>query len=233
MKMDKNFSSQISRAEELLSNLEQSLNKDLTKQDISNRTLNLTQEVLLKIRYLLDQAMYKFFEKRYLPKLSEREAKSARVYFPIVSKKEDIKSVLGRAKMADLETDNPDFYKFIESVQPYSKNYEWLKRFSKFANEKHIRLTPQTKEMARRVTVTRGKGSVSWGPGVTFGRGVSVMGVPIDPATQMPIPNKEVETKVEKWVSFLFEDSDVNVLWLCRKSVEDGQKIVKKLLESV
>jgi len=50
MKMDKNFSSQINRAEELLSNLEQSLNDDLTKKDISDRTLNLTQEVLLKLK---------------------------------------------------------------------------------------------------------------------------------------------------------------------------------------
>jgi len=48
--MDKNFSSQINRAEELLSNLEQSLNDDLTKKDISDRTLNLTQEVLLKLK---------------------------------------------------------------------------------------------------------------------------------------------------------------------------------------
>lgn len=233
MKMDKNFSSQINRAEELLRDLEQSLDNDLEKQNISDKTLNLTQEVLLKMRHLLDQAMHKFFEKHYLPKLSEKEAETAIVYFPIVSKKNDIKSVLGRAKMADLEMDHPDFYKFIESVQPYNKSYEWLKTLSKFANEKHIRLTPQTKKEAKRVTVTRGKGSVSWGPGVTFGRGVSVMGISIDPATQMPIPNKGVETKVEKWVSFLFEDGDVNVLWLCKKSVEDGQRIVKKLLEFV
>lgn len=86
MKMDKNFSSQISRAEELLNDLEQSLNNDLEKQDISDRTLNLTQEVLLKMRHLLDQAMYKFFEKHYLPKISKKEIKRVKVYFPIISK---------------------------------------------------------------------------------------------------------------------------------------------------
>ena len=59
------------------------------------------------------------------------------------------------------------------------------------------------------------------------------MGVPIDPATQMPVPNNVAETKVENWVSFLFEGSDVNVLGLCKKSVEDGEKIVKKVLEFV
>jgi hypothetical protein len=57
------------------------------------------------------------------------------------------------------------------------------------------------------------------------------MGVPIDPTTQLPVPNNTIETKIENWVSFLFEGSDVNVLWLCKKSVEDGEKIVNKVLE--
>ncbi len=144
-----------------------------------------------------------------------------------------MKSVLGRAKMSDLETNNHDFYNFLDSVQPYNQNYLWLKHLADYASEKHIRLTPQTKTETKRVTVSRGGGSVSWGPGVTFGSGVSVMGVPIDPATQMPVPNNVVETKVENWVSFLFEDSDVNVLGLCKKSVEDGEEIVKKTLEFV
>ena len=99
--------------------------------------------------------------------------------------------------------------------------------------DEDIQLTPQTKTETKRVTVSRGDGSVSWGSGVTFGRGVSVMGVPIDPATQMPVPNNIVETKVENWISFLFEGSDINVLWLCKKSVKDGEEIVKKILEFI
>jgi hypothetical protein len=109
----------------------------------------------------------------------------------------------------------------------------WLKHLTNYASEKHIRLTPQIKTETRRVTVFCGGGSISWGSGVTFGDGVSVVGVPIDPATQMPVPNNIAETKIENWVSFLFEDSDVNVLWLCKKSVEDGEKIIKKVLEFV
>jgi hypothetical protein len=168
-----------------------------------------------------------------LSNLSEADKKSAKVYFPIISKSDDLKSILGRAKMSDLEISHRGFYKFIDSVQPYNQDYLWLKHLANYASEKHIRLTPQTKMETRRVTVSRGGGSVSWGPGVKFGGGVSVMGVPIDPATQMPVPNNITETKVENWVSFLFEGSDVNVLWLCKKSVEDGENIVKKVLEFV
>lgn len=231
--MDQDIQSQLDRAKELLQELENACNTDLQAKDVSGKTKNLSQEVLLKIRHLLDQSVYKFFEKYYSPNLSGVDKKSAKVYFPIVSKKEDLKSVFGRAKMGDVETKHQDFYKFIDSVQPYNQDYLWLKHLADFASKKHIRLTPQTKTETKRVTVSRGGGSVSWGPGVTFGSGVSVMGVPIDPATQMPVPNNVVETKIENWVSFLFEDSDVNVLGLCKKSVEDGEKIVKKILEFV
>jgi len=233
MIMDQDFQSQLNRAKELLQELENACNTDLQAKDVSGKTKNLSQEVLLKIRHLLDQSIYKFFEKYYTPKLSDADKKSAKIYFPIVSKKEDLKSVFGRAKMNNIETDHQKFYEFISSVQPYNQDYLWLKHLSDFANDKHIKLTPQTKTETKRVTVSRGGGSVSWGPGVTFGGGVSVMGVPIDPATQMPVPNNVAETKVENWVSFLFEGSNVNVLWLCKKSVEDGEKIIKKVLEFV
>ena len=231
--MDQDIQSQLDRAKELLQELEKACDNDLRAKDVSGKTKNLSQEVLLKVRHLLDQSIYKFFEKQYLPSLSDLDKKSAKVYFPTVSKKEDLKSVFGRAKMGDLETRHQDFYKFIESVQPYNQDYFWLKHLASYSSEKHIRLTPQIKTETKRVTVSRGGGSVSWGPGVTFGGGVSVMGVPIDPATQMPIPNNVAETKVENWVSFLFEGSDVNVLGLCKKSVEDGEKIIKKVLEFV
>lgn len=231
--MDQDIQSQLDRAKELLQELERACNTDLQAKDVSGKTKNLSQEVLLKIRHLLDQSIYKFFEKYYFPNLSEADKKSAKVYFPIVSKKEDLKSVFGRAKMSDLEISHQEFYEFISSVQPYNQNYLWLKHLLDFVSDKHIKLTPQTKIETRRITVSRTGSSVSWGPGVTFGGGVSVMGVPIDPATQMPVPNNVAETKVENWVSFLFEGSDVNVLGLCKKSVEDGEKIIKKVLEFV
>lgn len=227
--MDQDIQSQLDRAKELLQELERACKNDLQAKNVSGKTKNLSQEVLLKIRHLLDQAIYKFFEKHYLSKLSDPDKKSARVYFPIVSKKEDLKSILGRAKMSDLGMKYCNFYQFLDSIQPYNQDYLWLRYLADYSSEKHIRLTPQTKtETRRRVTVG---GSVSWPPAVIFGKGVSVMGVPIDPSTQLPVPNDLVETKIENSISFLFEGSNVNVLWLCKKSVEDGEKIIQKILE--
>lgn len=231
--MDQDIQSQIDRANELLQELEKACNNDLQAKNVSGKTKNLSQEILLKIKHLLDQSFYKFFEKHYLPSLSKPDKDTARIYFPVIPKKEDFKSVLGRAKMSDLETRHHDFYAFIESIQPYNQGCAWIKDLASLASEKHTRLTPQTKIETRRVTVSSGNGSVSWGSGVTFGNGVSVMGVPINPITQMPVQNNIAETKVENWVSFLFEGTDVNVLFLCKKSVEEGEKIVKKILEFV
>ncbi len=101
--MNQDIQSQLDRAKELLQDLEKACNNDLQAKDVSGKTKNLSQEVLLKVRHLLDQSVYKFFEKYYLPSLSEADKKSARVYFPIVSKKDDLKSILGRAKWATLK----------------------------------------------------------------------------------------------------------------------------------
>lgn len=231
--MNQDIQSQLDRAKELLQELEKACNYDLQAKDVSGKTKNLSQEVLLKIRHLLDQSIYKFFEKNYFPNLSEVDKKSAKVYFPIVPTRDNLKSVLGRVKMGNLDVAHQNFYKFLDSIQPYNQDYLWLGHLATYASEKHVRLTPQVKVETRRVTVSNGNGSVSWGPGVTFGGGVSVMGVPINPVTQMPVPNNIVETKVENWVSFLFEGSDINVLGLCKISVDEGEKIVKKVLEFV
>ena len=125
--MDQDIQSQLDRAKELLQALEKACDDDLRAKDVSGKTKNLSQEVLLKVRHLLDQTIYKFFEKHYLSSLSDTDKKSAKVYFPIVSKNGDLKSVLGRAKMSDLETSHQDFYKLIDSVQPYNQDYLWLK----------------------------------------------------------------------------------------------------------
>lgn len=232
--MDKDIQSQLDRAKELLQDLNTALNADLQAQEVSGKTKNLVQEVLLKIKHLLDQVMYKFYQKYYWPHLSGDQRKAAKVYFPTVPKKADLKSVLGMAKMGDLELKNPRFYNFLDSVQPYNQDYSWLKLLSDYANEKHMGLAPQTKKESSRIIVSDKKGEeiLSWtAEDVAFGPGdILINGVPIDPKTKMPVPNDLLETKIERWVAFLFENSDINVLWLCKKSVEDGENIIKRTL---
>ncbi len=232
MNMNQEIQSQIDRAKELLTELKQACNQDLHNQTISEKTKNLTQEVLVKMRSIFDQAMYLFFEKEIKPSLKNEEVQMARIYFPIVTDKNALKSTLGRGKMADLEQTHSKIFQFIESIQPYKDSkYKWMEHFSKFANEKHVRLTPQKRFEQERITVTgQGGGSVSWTPqNVRFGfGGVKIMGAPVDPTTQNIVPTPGVTSKRERWVSFLLEDSNVNSLWLCETVVNEGEKIISK-----
>lgn len=238
--MDEDIQSQLERAKELLRELEKACDNDLQAKNVSGKTKNLSQEVLLKVRHLLDQAFYKFFEKYYLPNLSDSDKKSARVYFPIVSKKEDLKSVLSRAKMGDLETNYQDFYRYIDSIQPYNPDYSWLKNLAHYASEKHVRLTPQTRKEIKELRINSGGAGMALGQGASIKIGDGAM-IKIGNATIPGEQNINVNNpaqfygqgsqKIITWISFQFEDSNINVLQLCKKSVEDGEGIIKKILE--
>lgn len=216
---------QLNRAKELNKELENSCKSDLISRSISEKTKNLTQEILVKLRSSLDQAMYKFFEKKMLPRLNI-SPKNNKVYFPIVPKKSDLNASLGRSGIKDLNINYPKVFSFLESIQPDSEQYSWLGLLSKYANEKHIRLTPQKIIETKRRIVTNNSGSVSWGEGVTFGEGVSVMGAQMNPITQNIEPTEGIESRDEIWISFLIEDSNINSLALCNKSTNEVEKII-------
>ena len=112
---------------------------------------------------------------------------------------------------------------------------EWSRSLEYALNNhnKHQDLVEQTRYEARHVTVSKGSGSVSWGPGVTFGSGVSVLGVSIDHRTQMPVPNNVVQTEVVTWVDFRFSEVDESVLDFVEESVKNTTKIFKALKQLV
>jgi hypothetical protein len=153
--------------------------------------------------------------------------KPDRLYFPIrttahefgLAVSKDYPSLLGASKVV---------YDLIDSVQPYHD--QWLGQFNKLNNHnKHQDLVEQTRTEAKRVTVSRGSGSVSWGPGVTFEAGVSVVEVPIDPRTQMPVPNTVAKTEVVIWVDFRFKEIDQPVLPFVEASIKNVDKLFQEL----
>lgn len=152
-----------------------------------------------------------------------------RLNFPIRQTSQEFTQAINR-DFPDLDTNYNAVYSALEKVQPY--NDTWLGKFNKLNNNnKHQDLEEQTRTESRHVTVSsqQGGGSVSWGPGVTFGGGVSVMGVPIDPRTQMPVPNNQVKTEVVIWVDFKFRENGESVIPFIEKSIENIDSLFSEI----
>jgi hypothetical protein len=238
--MNEELSSQFVRARELQQDLIKSITNDLSDELVSTKTRNLTQELLVKIRSILDQVMYSFFENEILPCLDESEKKKAKVYFPIVSKKGDLKSVLGRFKVKDLDQTHPNIFNFLESIQPYNKNYEWLTYLVQYSNEKHIRLTPQKRIEHKRLSMgSNGAGiTLTGGASISLGRGASISiggrriygNQVITPDSNHIFSDPNLDIKKEKWVAFVFENSNINVLKFCEISINKTEKIINDFL---
>lgn len=238
----RDIKSQIERAEELLEELERSANKDLNTKKVSEKTRNLTQEILVKMRSVLDQTMRIFYEIQIEPALSSSGKKKARVYFPIVPKQSDLLPFLGRGMMKDLHKTHSDIYSLLDSVQPYQSGYEWMEHFKKYSNERHIRLTPQKRIESKRLVLGGDKARISIGEGakITLGKGASISiggkrifgGQTISTESKMIVGDPGI-AKMEKWVSFNFEKSNINSLSLCKTVVVEGSKIISELLSII
>jgi hypothetical protein len=180
------------------------------------------KNIFENLRSCLDYLAHDIFESK-----CAAENKPERLYFPIRQTEVEFKQAISK-DFPGLEQSAPAVYAVLEKIQPYHDR--WLGQFNKLNNHnKHQDLVEQTRTEARQVMVSREGGSVSWGPGVTFGSGVSVMGVPIDPRTQMPVPNTVATTQVVVWVDFRFEEIDQSALPFVETSIQRVTQLFQDL----
>lgn len=230
--MDVGLESILDRADELLHELEAEYDRCLRSKKVTERAKNMSHEVIEKLRNALDQALNMFWERHVAPRLSERQIEKARVYFPIANDLQSFHSILGRGFMQDLAQENEKLYSFLLVQQPFSsEGNEWLNLLAKIAARKHVRLLPQQSVETARITVSRPNGgSVSWNPNsVRFGKGVSIVGAPIDPKTQRIIPTSGVSEDVVTWVAFLFEEFGVNALAFCKQACKKTRLLIEDM----
>src|ERR1035437_793065 len=154
--------------------------------------------------------------------------KSDQLYFPIRQTAAEFTKAMDR-DYPGLETACLPVFGALEGIQPYRD--PWLGQFNRLNNEnKHADLVEQTRTEDRRGSVTRPSGgAVSWGSGVTFGSGVSVLGVSIDPQTQLPVPNNQVVTKITTWVDFKFKEGDLSVLPFIELSISRVELLFREI----
>jgi len=196
--------------------------KSLHEKNVSEDFKVLIKNIFENLRSCLDYVAHDTFETH-----CSAAKKPDRLYFPIRPTPKEFCTAIAQ-DFPGLETSAKNVYDLLESVQTYQD--PWLGQFNKLNNHnKHQDLVEQTRTEERRVTVSRDGGVVSWGSGVSFGPGVSIVGVPIDPLTRMPVPNNAAKTEVVIWVDFRFKEINQPVLPFIETSLEKVEKVFRDL----
>ncbi|MBN1342883.1 MAG: hypothetical protein JXQ73_09405 [Phycisphaerae bacterium] len=139
-----------------------------------------------------------------------------------------------------ISSSRPDIVATLESYQHYARpDNRWLPLFMELNNEnKHQRLTPQTREEARELTLESDGSSLSLGPGgsISLGPGARIdVGDMIIPGGQYiagDSPAKFVGSgrqTVTIWVSFRFESNGELVMPFLSNAVDSIRRIVDEL----
>jgi hypothetical protein len=207
---------------ELRKAYEASLNEKVVREDFKVSIKN----VFENLRSSLDYLAHDIFETH-----CSATRKPSKLYFPIRHTSHEFNAAIGKDYPGLPLAAKPVFC-LLESIQPYKD--PWLGQFSKLNNHnKHQDLVEQERTETRHVTVSGGGGSVSWNSGVVFSGNVSVMGVPIDPRTQLPVPSNLVKTQVIVWVDFRFKELGLPVLSFTEQSIQRVGKLFHQLLPLV
>lgn len=233
-KIYENIAVTLDSAEENLSKLLAEYERSLTAKNVTAKAVDLTHQICMQLRSVLDRIAYRCWSLKVAPHLSEKDhaAAKAHIYFPGATSQEAFDSTLGKWRLK--QADHPSLHSYLLGQQPFtSDRNEWLAvLFDLAVKGKHIDLTPQKRIEERRITVSvPNGGSVSWGPGVTFGGGVSVMGAPIDPRTQRIVPTPGITEKIETWVSFLIDGHNVNAVSFCKYACHETRRITQEMTD--
>ncbi len=236
MSRQKNIDAQIKRAQEILPKIEKEYNNSLHNKNVGEDLKLDIQTFCGHLRSALDYLANDIVEK-YCP-----GAKSGdRLYFPITDSDTSFKQ-----RMIDsypgLQTNCPDLYILLESVQTYFKNEnKWLSQFNKINNEnKHSDLVEQTRTETKQLNISSGGASMSLGQGasISLGHGASIQigGLTIlggqtintnSPAKMFGDGKQEIIT----WVDFKFNKTDVSALWLLKESLKQIQLINSEIVK--
>lgn len=224
MKGSQDIEALLTKAKKIKLDLDQHYKMALEKQNLGSEVKVEIKNIFENLRSCLDYIGHELFEK-----YCTGHVKPRLLYFPIRTSNADFIGTVN-SHYPGLATNCKAAFDLLEAIQPY--NDSWLGQFNILNNEnKHQALVEQIRTEARHVSVKSrsGSGGVSWGPGVTFGGGVRIMGVSIDPKTQLPIENTTVETSVVIWVDFQFADVRVSALPFIETSILKVEQLFKNL----
>ena len=184
--------------------------------------------ILEQLRSALDYCAAELHER-----FAVGSARKKRVYFPIAPRGSKSSDFLCRVRETMRGVENrQDIVDLLSSFQEFSDpDNDWLPDLRTVVNEnKHERLTPQRRTERERIQAQSSAGTVSWLKDcVSFGPGVSILGVPINQETQRPEPSNSLKVSSEIWVNFLFEGVGRSVLPFLDRCVAGVESVVQQV----
>ena len=217
-----------------------------TKYDdaLRNKSMDLripVKNLMENLRSSLDYTAHDIYEVCCKPRRSASGQPDPKIiYFPYAKTDQDFRSRVG-AVMPGLQSQSVAVYDLLLSIQPFKCNDTWLYDLCSVLNEnKHKRLVPQERKVTETysvkgpnvsVTIRREPGSsVTSKPGA-----VKIIGVPAQftgDAIETD-PRGGLDHVITRWVSFIFEGTNINVLGLLNKSVTAIQTFVDELYKNI
>lgn len=192
------------------------------------------------LRSALDYLAHDIYEKIIKPNQPTTK-KIENIHFPYGKTENDFKSRM-ESNLPGLQTLNPAVFKLIEELQPFKRKYDWLYQFCKIVNEKkHDKLTPQEKSETETMTASIQNGDVTIpinNPHLDIKQGeeaiVTIGGVPVrfDNKGIHPL-GPGLKRTITTWISFTFKDTDIPVLWLLERALEEINKLSDEIYKEL
>ncbi len=205
--------------------------KEIT-QEVSNEVRNVTQDILTNLNRMLDIIMSYFYDSKIKPKTTEEQNKKyeKNVFFPVCNKPEDLKSYLGGFGASNLEVDCPEIFNLVDKIQPYNSN-EWIRQLRDYSNLGHRKIVGQRKNheislMLNEVVKVKDGASAIF-KNCLF-REVRIKELTINKESTKDI-DPRLNPRIEIETLYLLEDSNINVITLCQKSLQEIEKLFKEI----
>jgi hypothetical protein len=220
--------------------LEHAYNDSLQQQSIQPALLIEIKNLMENLRSALDFAAHGLFDK-----YGSSTRSNPKIYFPYANLNQTKAQFQASNRIEicipGISASRPDIVAQLESYQHFSNaDNRWLPLFMDLNNEnKHERLTPQTREEARQLTlksddgsyISLGEGSsISMAPGSSLRIGDMVIPGGQDISSKRPAryAGKGTQT-VTIWVSFKFQSNGELVIPFLKKAVKETQGIINDL----
>jgi hypothetical protein len=226
----------LSHAKADLAKIEEDYNASLQQKDIVPSLQIDIKNLMENLRSALDYMAHDIYEKIIRPvRNAKGQPEVSMIYFPYGKDKNDFKSAIGRS-FPELDSISGTVFFLVERIQPHKCGNSWLYDFCSILNDnKHNSLTPQTRKERKsyKIGPRRGKPAISAPAGaIKAPPGAIRIGdhpVIFDPNTEIPYPTPGLQVEVTTWISFLFTDTNVEVLPLLRLANKEIESLAKDL----